>query len=148
MAIPNRQIGWSQESNLLWQISSQMERLTGVVSANAPTPPSYKVYTALLSQSGTNAPTAIVLENTTNIEINFLRTEAGRYTINYSLTGAGPEQVFLIMPQMKLNGFEEQVIYYMVVVTAGLIYLDTYREISGYDDELLTNVPIEIRFYN
>ena len=26
--------------------------------------PQYKVYTALLSQSGTNAPTAIVLENT------------------------------------------------------------------------------------
>jgi hypothetical protein len=34
MAIGNRQIGWSQESNLLWQISYQMERLTGVVSTS------------------------------------------------------------------------------------------------------------------
>lgn len=148
MAIPNRQIGWSQESNLLWQISSQMERLTGVVSANVPTPPSYKVYTALVSQSGINAPTPIILENTTNVAINFSRTEAGRYTINYALTGAEPEQVFLIMPQMRLNGFEEQIVYYMTTIGGGLIYLETYNEISGYADELLTNVPIEIRFYN
>lgn len=30
MAIPRKQIGWSQESNLLWDISRQMEKLTGV----------------------------------------------------------------------------------------------------------------------
>ena len=27
MAISNRQIGWSQESNLLWEISRQLDRL-------------------------------------------------------------------------------------------------------------------------
>ena len=32
MAIPNRQIGWSQESNLLWEISRQMDQLTKVTS--------------------------------------------------------------------------------------------------------------------
>jgi len=31
MAIGRKQIGWSQESNLLWEISRQMEKLTGVV---------------------------------------------------------------------------------------------------------------------
>ena len=31
MAIPSRQIGWSQKSNLLWQISKQLEYLTGVL---------------------------------------------------------------------------------------------------------------------
>ena len=30
MSIPRKQIGWSQESNLLWEISRQMEKLTGV----------------------------------------------------------------------------------------------------------------------
>jgi hypothetical protein len=30
MAIGRKQIGWSQESNLLWEISRQMEKLTGV----------------------------------------------------------------------------------------------------------------------
>ena len=32
MSIPNRQIGWSNESNLLWQISKQLEQLIGITS--------------------------------------------------------------------------------------------------------------------
>jgi len=36
MSIPNRQIGWSNESNLLWQIAKQIERLTGVTSKLIP----------------------------------------------------------------------------------------------------------------
>lgn len=50
MAIPSKQIGWSQESNLLWEITKQMDRLTKVVSTSSTA--SYKVYTALLTQSG------------------------------------------------------------------------------------------------
>jgi len=34
MAIPSRQIGWSTKSNLLWEISKQLERLTGVMGRN------------------------------------------------------------------------------------------------------------------
>jgi hypothetical protein len=34
MAIPAKQIGWSQKSNLLWQISKQLEILTGVMGRN------------------------------------------------------------------------------------------------------------------
>jgi hypothetical protein len=36
MAIPSRQIGWSTKSNLLWQISKQLEALTGVMGRNIP----------------------------------------------------------------------------------------------------------------
>jgi hypothetical protein len=32
MKIPNRQIGWSNESNLLWQISKQLEQLIKVTA--------------------------------------------------------------------------------------------------------------------
>jgi len=32
MGIPNKQIGWSQESNLLWQISKQLEQLIKVTA--------------------------------------------------------------------------------------------------------------------
>lgn len=41
MAIPNRQIGWSQKANLLWEISKQLERLTQVAGSIVinPTPP-------------------------------------------------------------------------------------------------------------
>jgi hypothetical protein len=53
MAIPSRQIGWGTEDNLLWQISKQLEQLTNV-TANSCTnlSPKYKVFTALLTQSG------------------------------------------------------------------------------------------------
>jgi len=37
MAIPSRQIGWGTEENLLWQISKQLESLTGVASSSAGT---------------------------------------------------------------------------------------------------------------
>jgi len=36
MAIPSRQIGWSTKSNLLWQISKQLEALTRVMGRNIP----------------------------------------------------------------------------------------------------------------
>ena len=49
MSVPNRQIGWSQESNLLWQILKQLNRLTSIMFGLKP---NYKVYTALLSQNG------------------------------------------------------------------------------------------------
>jgi hypothetical protein len=37
MAIGNRQIGWSNESNLLWNISKQLDRLIKVTGANLTT---------------------------------------------------------------------------------------------------------------
>ena len=49
MASISRQIGWSQESNLLYQILNQLTRLTSVLFSLKP---NYKVYTALLTQSG------------------------------------------------------------------------------------------------
>ena len=49
MASVSRQIGWSQESNLLYQILKQLTRLTSVIFKLNP---KYKVYTALLTQSG------------------------------------------------------------------------------------------------
>ena len=32
MSIPNRQIGWSTESNLLWQVAKQIQRLSGIIA--------------------------------------------------------------------------------------------------------------------
>jgi hypothetical protein len=57
MAIQNRQIGWSQESNLLWQILKQINKLTSVIfGLKEAATPKYKVYTALLTQSGADDP--------------------------------------------------------------------------------------------
>jgi hypothetical protein len=49
----SRQIGWSNESNLLYQILKQLNRLTSVLfGLKEAATPKYKVYTALLTQSG------------------------------------------------------------------------------------------------
>ena len=37
MAIPSRQIGWSTESNLLWQIPKELERLICVTAGGCGT---------------------------------------------------------------------------------------------------------------
>jgi hypothetical protein len=52
MAIPSRQIGWGTESNLLWQISKQLERLIKVT----PTPAVAQSFNPLFTDgSGTLA---------------------------------------------------------------------------------------------
>jgi hypothetical protein len=66
MAIPSRQIGWGTEENLLWQISKQLEQLTNVTAnACANNVSTYKVFTALLTQSGPSSPAQA---NYTNLE--------------------------------------------------------------------------------
>jgi hypothetical protein len=49
MAQISRQIGWGTESNLLYQILKQLNKLTSIMFGLKP---KYKVYTALLTQSG------------------------------------------------------------------------------------------------
>ena len=53
------------------------------VSELVPTPAStYKVYTALLTQSGTSDPVPTVLDNPDGLVINFSRTTTGSYTMS------------------------------------------------------------------
>jgi hypothetical protein len=57
MSIPSRQIGWSQESNLLWYILSQLKRLASVIYGMKP---KYKVFTATLTQVGGDSPNLVI----------------------------------------------------------------------------------------
>jgi hypothetical protein len=53
MAIIPKQIGWSQESNLIWEVLRQLDQLTKVTSTSGGGDARpYKVYSALLTQSG------------------------------------------------------------------------------------------------
>jgi hypothetical protein len=52
----SRQIGWGTESNLLYQILKQLNRLTSIMFGLKP---KYKVYTALLTQNGASSVVAI-----------------------------------------------------------------------------------------
>jgi len=60
MAIPSQQIGWSQKAKLLWQISKQLEALTGVMGRNIPA-----TTTTTSSSTSTSTTTTTVAPTTT-----------------------------------------------------------------------------------
>ena len=57
MAIPSRQIGWSTKSNLLWQISKQLEALSGIMYARGNTTTTTSTSTFTTTTTTTVAPT-------------------------------------------------------------------------------------------
>jgi hypothetical protein len=115
MAIPSRQIGWGTEENLLWEISKQLESLTGVAyrAASIQVPSNNIVF----SKVATNQTITAVSDTTINFADNqdpqgwfntsthvFQPTIAGYYNISYSVLwgiGTGTGQ---INTQINLNG--------------------------------------------
>ena len=103
----------------------------------------YKVYTALLTQSGTASPTAIVLENTLGVTITFSYVGVGQYTL--TATGA-----------LTVN--KTWVIFNNVDSNAGTITYNV-KSLNGFDiltrslggvttNGILNLTEIEIRVYN
>ena len=112
-------------------------------------PRPYKVYTALLTQSGTNAPVATVLENTLggdvvwsyNDESRFSATSDNLFTLNKTVVFTGsvfngdiPNSVYIIIDN---NNF-----------TTTTLNMETFFDDGGLTNGLLSNTPIEIRVYN
>ena len=130
--------GYKEWLNLDELIESKIPTTTSTTTTLAP----YQVYTALISQTGTNAPTVIVLENTIG-NIVWTRTGTGNYS--GTLPGAFPEDKtgFLIA--------KEDI--YIVLFQRGD---DDYVSISSVApfspfanaDGRLTKAMIEIRVYN
>lgn len=61
-------------------------KIAEAIAAISPGGSSYLVYTAIVSQSGTGAPSAVVLQNTLGGIVTFLYDDVGRYAI--ALNGA------------------------------------------------------------
>jgi hypothetical protein len=78
MARISRQIGWSNESNILYQILNQLTRLAGIITGLKP---AYKVYTALLTQSGG--------DTLNNFISSGLLTVGVTYVIDENISGTG-----------------------------------------------------------
>jgi hypothetical protein len=71
----------TQKRSELINEQSQAYTMQDIIDT-VPSGPAYKVYTALLSQSGTNNPTVIVLENTMVNPVTIERQSAGNYTVS------------------------------------------------------------------
>ena len=101
----------------------------------------YRVYSALLTQTGNSAPTAVVLENTLGFTPTWSYNSTGIYSINQ--TGAFPlEQTFVITPLTMNNDITG---YYSIDNTnfPNTLYVKT---LSNNDDSLYYS-PIEIKIY-
>ena len=100
----------------------------------------YKVYTALLTQSGMDAPVATVLENTIG-EIVWRRVNEGQYECE--LTDAFIEDKTGILTTATFDGYVEA--YWNNVNTCQVI---TFNTSGVYTDGYLYKQLIEIRVYN
>lgn len=105
----------------------------------------YKVYSALIEQSGTNTPTATVLENTTGKTITFERLSTGQYGVIFSGYDASKTMVL-----MSPYGFQLK----LSIVDGGGLGSGNFRifTFDAFDnsttvDGYMFNTPLEIRIY-
>lgn len=104
----------------------------------------YKVYTALLSQTGTNAPTATVLENTLGGTVVWTRNTTGDY--RGTLTGVFTNNKTL--PIVNLNSGLENYSAQILRLDVDTIQLTTGINSSASDGVLNSWSNVEIRVYN
>lgn len=102
---------------------------------------SYLKYVALLSQTGTNAPTAIVLENTLGGTVVWTRADAGEYT--GTLSSVFTENKTFILVGMNGGALISLSAY---PDTDSAIQVET-RDSGSLADDILFLAPIEIRVY-
>lgn len=117
------------------------------VSGNSVARP-YKVYTALLTQAGTNAPTAIVLENTLGGDIVWSYGQVGLYI--GTLNGAFPDynKVFFQGYAFSEDGTGFNVTSVGGINSNRIAVFTTYPITESSSNDILNNTPIEIRVYN
>lgn len=134
------------EDNDIWNaiedIQGDIVSINNAIDALQPT---YKVYTALLNQTGTSAPTVIVLENTIG-SIVWSRVSTGLYKAE--LTGAFTTSKTHLMIGSAAVGLAITNYCEINLNTVDFINVSTGRVGGSLQDALLLNTPIEIRVYN
>lgn len=119
------------------------------ISVNSTT--QYKVYTALLTQSGTNAPVATVLENTLNGNVTFSFISTGIYEITIPVQ-VNYNKVFILCPSSFRNknaGVFSDVLIDLPITTNNFkINVKELNFSINYLNSMLDKFPIEIRVYN
>lgn len=101
----------------------------------------YFVYEALISQSGSSAPTVSILKNTIGA-IVWTRTAAGNYT--GTLTGAfSTQDKCWSTPSWNYDSANDRV-YRLTWASADTVFLES-NEMGGGQDGILTYFPISIR---
>ena len=132
----SRQIGWSNESNLLYQILKQITRLTSVVFGLKP---KYKEYTAIYSQDNDGTVTVIAeFENTVGtpvivsgglgtIDMTFSEVSSYSNIIGYCYSGNNDDITY--QPWLVKNNSPNISIQSSDTLTSGQVNIRVYIKI-------------------
>jgi hypothetical protein len=117
----------------------------------------YRSYKALLYQTGTDAPVPTVVENTLNINPEYLYSVEGVYLLranrdlfNGPVIGINGEPIEVIITPSDIYWNETKRNYTAIVVDSNTVEFKSLKDFTPNDDELGINYPvsIEIRIYN
>ena len=113
----------------------------------------YKVYTALLSQSDTDAPVATVLENTFNVNFSFEYIHTGIYKLSSSTNVFVANKTCFFADIVRDLGTysTSEVLVTYDEITPNYINIHTVDTSDGVHttaNSVLNNTTIEIRVYN
>lgn len=128
--------------NLFFKQAEIIDYLNNDIAVN------YKIYRALITQTGGSDPVVEVLENTLGETITWLRDSAGIYSANSSGIFL-QNKTFLTINKSKSGG--RQFSFYrtdndrLEIVTE---YFDSSTPTFVEDDDILDNTSIEIIVYN
>jgi len=104
----------------------------------------YKVYTALLTQTGTSNPVAIVLENTTGINITWNRSAAFNYNTNEGFS-SNPSKISVLFTYQNNGNIKSFGCY--TYSTGPLYKVGIDLDPTGIAEGMIKST-IEIRVYN
>jgi len=145
-----------QESNLKENLSNKSTNVTTDATSNTKYPSvkaikdyvdaklPYKVYTALISQSGTSAPTLVVLQNTLGDTITSLYNGVGNYTLQLATLN-----LFIYTKTFILLNSSYNSNAYLGIVRGDDNELLVTSVYSGSNsNNVISDASIEIRVYN
>lgn len=118
-----------------------INKLKDILKGLIPQEPKYKVYTALLTQTGTNAPVATVLENTLGGDLVWSREDVGIYT------GTLNEAFIENKTGVLLNSVDATGTYESYVESVNNVKIITISAETN-EDDYLNNSFFEIKIYN
>lgn len=131
--------------NLPRMVAEAFKKVQSLISANEP---SYKVYTALLTQSGTDAPVATVLENTLGDIVwsyydigQYKATLAGQLNIN--------KRIIFVQPTNEADGTTTGYVTFSDEDQSNDSFIIKCVDVTGTPvNEIVVPRGIEIRVYN
>jgi hypothetical protein len=120
-------------------------RLPARVKALEDNAPKYKVYTALLTQTGTDAPVATILENTANLTVTYTYYNPGIYL--FSFVKLSSEKI-VIDVYTKYGTFGNTINNNYTINPTSVNGTISVGSSGPGADGSMVNLPIEIRVYN